>query len=263
MKKIILFSFCLITYQAFSQVETLPLVNAGLVYKPARVTSSGSNHLGIGVGGDIQYFLNNSGTKNTGLGTLFNTTLTTESYLTDGKLHIRHNSTISNDTGTDGPQLILDEDQANDYARMRFRQSAISGFTYTRGNRYWDLAGFANGANTTQDFFNIHNSGTGDVLSVRGDGNTTIAGFTKLGSSAPAIKTKKLTGNLPASGTSASIAHGLDYVKILSVTVLQYNSGLDVFEQLNTLFTAINTSNIQFGGILNNAPYKIFITYEE
>jgi hypothetical protein len=263
MKKIILFSFCLITYQAFSQVETLPLVNAGLVYKPARVTSSGSNHLGIGVGGDIQYFLNNSGTKNTGLGTLFNTTLTTESYLTDGKLHIRHNSTISNDTGTDGPQLILDEDQANDYARMRFRQSAISGFTYTRGNRYWDLAGFANGANTTQDFFNIHNSGTGDVLSVRGDGNTTIAGFTKLGSSAPAIKTKSLIGTFSTSN-SASVLHGLNASKILSISVIQDNQGLGVFEQLNTLYTAFNSSNILLqNGVVNGAAYKIFITYEE
>lgn len=263
-KNTILLLFLLVSVQSFAQIDVLPKVNAGQTIKPARITTVGDNGLGIGANSFIHYFLNSSGTKNTGLGTQFNTAITTESYLTDGKLHIRHNSTVSNDTGTDGPHLILDEDQSNDYARLRFRQSTISGFTYTRGTRYWDIAGFANGAATTYDFLNINHSTSGTVFSVRGDGNTSISGFTKLGGASPSIKTKKVTGSLPNVGSIAVLPHGLeDHSKILSVTIYQHNTAYDRYEQLNNILTNIDAFGVEIDNFLNAAAYKMFIVYEE
>ena len=52
-------------------------------------------------------------------------------------------------------------------------------------------------------------------------GNMTVNAFTKLGSAAPSIKMKKLTGTTPAvEGNSVTIAHGLTGSKILAVDVL-------------------------------------------
>ena len=52
-------------------------------------------------------------------------------------------------------------------------------------------------------------------------GLTTVNAYTKLGSAAPAIKMKKLTGTTPAvEGNSVTIAHGLTGSKILAVDVL-------------------------------------------
>jgi hypothetical protein len=63
-------------------------------------------------------------------------------------------------------QLRLHE-TANDYARMRFTN------TITASN--WEIAGYPNTTNNTSQL-NFFFSGLGDVLSLRGDGNATLAG---------------------------------------------------------------------------------------
>ena len=63
-----------------------------------------------------------------------------------------------------------------------------------------------------------------------------VNGFSKLGTDAPAIKMKKLTGTTSATqGVSTSIAHGVDASKILAVNVLvQYlTAGYDVPSSYN------------------------------
>jgi hypothetical protein len=56
------------------------------------------------------------------------------------------------------------------------------------------------------------------------------AGFTKLGSNAPAIKMKKLTGACPgAEGGSTSVAHGVTSSKIIGCQVLIDYTGTGVF----------------------------------
>ena len=69
---------------------------------------------------------------------------------------------------------------------------------------------------------------TGQVLASQGTGTTpaysdspTLNGFTKLGSDAPGIKLKKLTGTTGATeGNTTSIAHGLTLSKIIGLNVL-------------------------------------------
>ena len=52
------------------------------------------------------------------------------------------------------------------------------------------------------------------------DAKLEVNGFTMLGSDAPKIKMKKLTGTSPAVGASGTIAHGLDKSKIIGAQVL-------------------------------------------
>lgn len=55
--------------------------------------------------------------------------------------------------------------------------------------------------------------------------NTLIVNdFTKLGTAAPSIKMKKITGTSPSAGNSTSYAHGLSGSKILSLSVLIYGT---------------------------------------
>ena len=63
------------------------------------------------------------------------------------------------------------------------------------------------------------------MMSIDGEGDLTVNGFTKLGGTAtdvPAIKTKLLTGNIAAnsSGLTTTVAHGLNSGKIVDVKVL-------------------------------------------
>lgn len=102
-----------------------------------------------------------------------------------------------------------------------------------------------------------------------------VTGFSKLGSDAPAIKVKKLTGTTGAAqGSFMSVAHGLTRAKIISVTVLvdngtkslppsytqstgtQYDFDVDA-TNINILNSASNSN-----GILNK-PFTVMITYEQ
>ncbi len=103
-----------------------------------------------------------------------------------------------------------------------------------------------------------------------------VNGFTKLGSDAPAIKTKKLTGTTSAfQGGASSVPHSLTASKILNVSVIlefgtnsfipssyNFNPGYE-FDWYSdaTNIIVVNKSN-NSGSVLSK-PFKILITYEE
>lgn len=103
-----------------------------------------------------------------------------------------------------------------------------------------------------------------------------VNGFTKLGSTAPAIKTLKLTGTTNASqGVQTAVAHGITSSKILSVSVLvEYAAGASVppnyggstgyeFDYfINATSITVWTKSGNSGNILSK-PFRILVTYEE
>lgn len=105
--------------------------------------------------------------------------------------------------------------------------------------------------------------------------NIAAVGYVALGSGAPRIAMKKLTGTSPAVGADNTIAHGLDFAKIISCTVLIQN---DSGNQIPHNF--IDVANHQFGFFIdstdvfiycetanssniNGNPVVVLITYEE
>jgi len=121
----------------------------------------------------------------------------------------------------------------------------------------------------------IQNTSSQQPANFNISGNGIIGGYTKLGSDAPSIKVKKLTGTTAATeGGIATIFHGLDGSKILSISIMvnyipTHWVGPDT--NLNGLrFTwvegggAVSITNI-FGGSASilSKPIKILITYEQ
>ena len=118
------------------------------------------------------------------------------------------------------------------------------------------------------------NDASGDVVQVTG--NAGVTGYTRLGTDAPYIRQKKLTGTSPAAedGT-VSIAHGLTASKILSVTATIQDSNWGNYRLPGDRYAAdceyylsITSSNITVAlsatnsGYLLSRPVKILITYE-
>jgi len=100
-------------------------------------------------------------------------------------------------------------------------------------------------------------------------------GYTMLGSGAPRIKMKKLTGTSPAVGASGTIAHGLTKSKIIGAQVLVNN---DTGNRIPPNFTSvgnhefdffIDTTNVHIYCISGNSSnidgnaFTVLITYEE
>ena len=104
--------------------------------------------------------------------------------------------------GSTGADLILADTWLafNDATRTRLNISSANAALYSPdGSKYLNIT------NTASTFI----------------GAMTVNAYTKIGSGAPAIKMKKLTGTTPAvEGNSVSIAHGLTGSKILAVDVL-------------------------------------------
>jgi hypothetical protein len=103
-----------------------------------------------------------------------------------------------------------------------------------------------------------------------------VNGFTKLGTDAPAVKMKKLTGTTSASqGTSVALPHGLNVNKILSVSVLvDYNAGncvppsytASANYEYNYFIsgTAVSVYNmLGNSSLILGKPVRVLITYEE
>lgn len=134
--------------------------------------------------------------------------------------------------------------------------------------------------------FRIFTSGSARVT-VAADGNVGIGtatpttklevnGFTKLGTDAPAIKVKKLTGTTAAAeGGTSGIAHGLTAAKIIGVQVLiEYSAGnwvpngytINPEYQVDYVVGATNVTlynqSTNSGNVLSK-PVKILVTYEE
>lgn len=108
-------------------------------------------------------------------------------------------------------------------------------------------------------------------------GNEYVQGYTQLGTNAPKIKMKKITGTTDSSqGGQTTIAHGLDASKIISVTSqVYYNSNTDFvlpshtwsagYEynlSVDTTNIYVNNSGANSSNILSK-PVTILITYEE
>ena len=118
------------------------------------------------------------------------------------------------------------------------------------------------------------NDASGDVVQVTG--NAGVTGYTRLGTGAPYIKQKKITGTSPAAeGGTVSIAHGLTASKILSVTATIQDSNWSDYRLPGDRYAAdceyylsITSSNITVAlsgtnsGYLLSRPVKILITYE-
>ena len=102
------------------------------------------------------------------------------------------------------------------------------------------------------------------MMSIDGEGDLTVNGFTKLGGTAtdvPAIKTKLLTGNIAAnsSGVTTTVAHGLNSGKIVDVKVLV--SGLSfivVSENFVDLRSTGSISGYQFSTFTDGT--NVYIT---
>ena len=103
-----------------------------------------------------------------------------------------------------------------------------------------------------------------------------VNGYTMLGSSAPKIQMKKLSGTTSATqGTFVNIAHGLAVSKIIAIDVLvEYSSNSFIHHsyQFNPGFEFnyfINATNITIANVAANSgsilskPFKILITYEQ
>lgn len=87
----------------------------------------------------------------------------------------------------------------------------------------------------------IQKSGNDRQIELLNNGTIQMNGYTKLGSDAPVIKMKKITGTMGVSeGDQIAIAHGLDYTKILGI---------------QAMVTADNGSRICPGGINNIGGY--------
>lgn len=190
----------------------------------------------------------------------------------EGRLHILNNST---DTF---PQLLLQENNNTDGARINFENFGVA-------NKRWTLYGRnSNAALLSENVFNIYHTSFGNVAQFTGDGNTRmngsvdVSGFTKLGADAPKIKVRKYTGVLDNDNYS-SFAINIPLDKI--VTYTGHVVGLDPnpYPQLvkphseennhNYNLQIINTLGLvlvvfdRVPSDLRERPYTVYITYEE
>lgn len=106
------------------------------------------------------------------------------------------------------------------------------------------------------------------------DSRLVVDGFTKLGTDAPKIKTKLLTGTMPAANASNTYPHGLTDSKILQVSILadvsaQFippnytgNPTLEYNYYVTGGFIFILNKNANSAG-LAGVPFKAIITYTE
>lgn len=81
----------------------------------------------------------------------------------EARLHIRYNSA----TGT-GHLLVEESNNSGDGSRISFKNTG-------RPSIFWDLYGLTASTNTGA-YFNFFYQGTGDILSLRGNGNATLMG---------------------------------------------------------------------------------------
>jgi hypothetical protein len=114
-------------------------------------------------------------------------------------------------------------------------------------------------------------SGTNvDITSLSG---ITITGYTKLGTNAPAIKSKKITGTCAGTSGTSAVAHGLTLSKIVGMMGLvntsnntliphQYNN--DTFRwdfYVDSSDVVVRTGNAASG--VSGRPFTILFIYEE
>lgn len=210
--------------------------------------SGGSNRIIFGTGTTDRAALAG---ENFGIGTIAPT----------AKLQIFHDTQGDNTT----PHIRLTQSLNGNLGRIRMENADGSTFFM---ERFYPASG-----SPASDYILWEHSAGGESLRLFGNGNVRHTGFTQLGSSAPNIKMKYLTGTTAAAiSTGMNIAHGLAGDKIISVTAMvQHASGyvndgnsfggfmFDLDIQATNIYVYNQTSS---GNILSK-PVKILITYIE
>ncbi|MCW5897900.1 MAG: hypothetical protein KIT10_01415 [Flavobacteriales bacterium] len=182
---------------------------------------------------------------------------------------------VASNSGAGSGQVIITETEL-DHARLGMRNTTTP--------KFWELTALAHATDATANF-NVYHSVTGNLLTVRGNGNVGVGtnnpttklevnGYTKLGSDAPAVRMRKYTGTTPATSSSTtSIVHGLDPSKILGVqamlvaTNLVYPNGntvngyqFDCYVDGPTIRLSLPTTGSNLAGA---RAVRILVTYEE
>lgn len=177
---------------------------------------------------------------------------------------------VSSNT-TAQPSLTFVNSSNNFLGTITGSESDNFSFSASKGFNFQTISGF-----NFIDAMNISKEGNVGINTESPTTKFEVNGFSKLGSDAPAIKVKKLTGtSSPSQGGAVSIAHGLTASKILNVSVIldfgtnafiptsyNYNSGyeFDWYSDATNIIVANKSGNS--GNILLR-PFKILITYEE
>jgi hypothetical protein len=187
-----------------------------------------------------------------------------------GKFDIYHNTA---NTATN-PHITLKTtvDASNGMIRME----------NLSGSRYFGQYFNVSSATPQSNFISFDYNGTTPMFTLYGNGDARVSnfmfvdGFTKLGSDAPEIKMKKLTGTTAAAqGSGVNIPHGVTDLKILSLRVMVNYSGnatvpdgfnkdsgfecnayVDGIGNIRVENKASNSANIL------SKPFTILVTYE-
>jgi Head domain of trimeric autotransporter adhesin len=174
-----------------------------------------------------------------------------------GRMRIRSGGDLNSSAGI----FLNNTDNSGLPAFMGMQSNENIGF-------YGNTSGWSFVMNTTTGKTGIGTTTPASTLEVNG--------FTKLGTDAPAVKVKKLTGTTSSvEGFNVNIAHGVTASKILSVSVLVESStnnftppGFTHFTGYEYNFDILNGAVWIFnvagnsGNILSK-PFKVLITYEE
>ena len=202
------------------------------------------------------------------------------------KMHIKgdnsfttFNITPNNTVSGDSTSLFLAEDDD-----ATFGMSML----YDGVNNQLQFLGKSNA--TTFGPHLIINRGTSTRVGIGGthssnefnvEGDTRVSGFTQLGSDAPKIKIKKITGTTSGiEGGSTSIPITMDLTKVLSLDAIvqqsnnfivaphqpnadsKYSVNMTYNTAVATTYVTLDLASGQSGNILNK-PFRILITYEE
>ena len=153
----------------------------------------------------------------------------------------------------------------------QFSNSVITGHSaYNTNTQLWYLGSNSSG---NDDVALINRQSGNLVLSTNNISRLSITpgGYIKLGSGAPAIRMKKLTGTTDAD-TATSVAHGLIASKILSVDIIATVGATGFQPNYQTIaspnyftfyITATNIELVDVQANIQNVAYTILITYEE
>ncbi len=215
---------------------------------------------------------------------------------THAKLHVRATSSGHNEGDGQGPQLLLDQNGSSGFARLRFRNSRIvtlldgkDGNTILQPlGRYWDIAGFGNAEEATDDKLNFFHSGFGNILTISGNGRVGIRttspeseldnrGFTQTGELSRPYKTKLVEqyGRLGAcdSNNTDAFSLGIHEDRIIAVSVLVRSSGStawygpgDRFNNHEYAYRVYgSTIDFNFAAVAGcqflNRDFRIWVTY--
>jgi hypothetical protein len=232
----------LLAVEANAQIEISPASQIALNYQPAAIKTLDKRPFWIGVGDLPNMYFDSSLNHKIALGAFYRGNAPfSRVYFQHAKFHIRHNASLSNNNEGRGPHLLLDEATFTNAAVLRFRQSMVQNTnplfplgeqTLILGPRFWDIRGYANGDQKSQDWLRFVNSDHGSVLSIMGDGKVGINeiapkadldvnGYSILGNEGPKIKTKVIDMLLPSSATGCNFAYTIlptTLDKIVSIT---------------------------------------------